>query len=282
MLKRILLIVSLLLLISAAAWWNLTRQRNISEQSETLQRKTEYSLNVVSGKKYAVNDPKALSFAIRDQTGKTLASFDNTYEKPMHLIVVRKDRTQYQHLHPELDTTSGSFTIPDFRFPTDGEYRIIADFTPSTSLADADGVKAPVTHYQDVEVGDISRYAPISVGDEQTSDTDGEVELSLFAVPNDGGGEGYLAETINPVAMTVRKNGRDYADFENYLGARGHLTVLGPDLEFVRARPSIDSTEKTYIFGYNMQFPKKGMYRLFMQLDDQGTIRSFELTIPVK
>ena len=48
--------------------------------------------------------------------------------KQMHVIVVRKDLTGYQHVHPEL-ITDGRWIV-DVDFATAGTWRLIADVTP--------------------------------------------------------------------------------------------------------------------------------------------------------
>jgi len=38
----------------------------------------------------------------------------------MHIIVVRKDLANFQHVHPKYDPATGKFTFTDLMFPSDG------------------------------------------------------------------------------------------------------------------------------------------------------------------
>ncbi len=252
-------------------------------QGQNTNTSATYTLNLTSGNNYPVVQNAELSYSIRDQNNKELKDFEVVHEKIMHMIIVRKDRTNFQHVHPEFDKARGLFTLSNFKFPTDGEYRVFADFTPSSSQPGADGTKPPTTLYKDVQVGDSSKYQPTPVGDTKLSGSDGDITTRLFEVPNDGGGSGgYLANITNSLAIAVTKNGQNYQDFDNYLGARGHMVVLGPDLEFVHAHPSTDGSSKSYIMGFYVDFPKPGTYKAFLQILDKGVVRTTDFTISAR
>ena len=44
-----------------------------------------------------------VAFTIRDVTGVPVTEFDVEHEKRLHLIVVRRDQTGFQHVHPVMD-----------------------------------------------------------------------------------------------------------------------------------------------------------------------------------
>ena len=67
----------------------------------------------------ALRDHRRVRRAVRD--------FDVTHERRMHLIVVRRDLTGFQHLHPEQDA-DGRWSTP-VTLPEAGSYRVLADFT---------------------------------------------------------------------------------------------------------------------------------------------------------
>src|SRR5919112_2060826 len=67
-----------------------------------------------------------LRFRILD-AGAPVRDFDVEHERRMHLIVVRRDGSGFQHLHPELaedGTWSTQLTLADA-----GAYRVFADFS---------------------------------------------------------------------------------------------------------------------------------------------------------
>ncbi|MDN5861240.1 MAG: hypothetical protein L0H84_21770, partial [Pseudonocardia sp.] len=61
--------------------------------------------------------------------GHPVTAFDVAHDKRMHLIVVRRDGSGYQHVHPE-PAADGTWTVA-FAAPAAGSYRAFADFTPS-------------------------------------------------------------------------------------------------------------------------------------------------------
>jgi hypothetical protein len=61
------------------------------------------------------------AFSIIDEQGNTLKDFATVHEKQMHFIVVRKDLQQFQHIHPDFDASTGTFTQKDLILPTDGD-----------------------------------------------------------------------------------------------------------------------------------------------------------------
>ena len=68
-----------------------------------------------------------LVFRITDPGGRTVRAFDVEHTKRMHLVVVRRDMTGFQHLHPT-QRPDGAWTVPvTLRDP--GSYRVFADFS---------------------------------------------------------------------------------------------------------------------------------------------------------
>ena len=66
------------------------------------------------------------SFRILGSDGESVREFEIEHTKRMHLIVVRRDLTGFQHLHPKLDA-NGTWHTP-LRIPEAGSYRVFADF----------------------------------------------------------------------------------------------------------------------------------------------------------
>src|SRR5262245_59141674 len=125
------------------------------------------------------NQPTELSFAINGANGP-VEDFEVTHEKRMHLIVVRRDGTGFQHLHPEFDdgTWRTNVTLPDA-----GAYRVYADFSRQGEAH---------TLAADLTVDGQAEYAPFPQPS-STDTTDGyTVELQPnghnldFAITKDG------------------------------------------------------------------------------------------------
>jgi len=70
-----------------------------------------------------------LAFTVFGPDGRPVTAYDEQHERDLHLIVVRRDLTGYQHVHPRLDVTTGRWTTRVDLLP--GAWRLLADFWPS-------------------------------------------------------------------------------------------------------------------------------------------------------
>lgn len=242
-----------------------------------------YKLNLISGKQYLANKAQMLHFNIEDQDGKVVKDFDTVHEKQLHLIVVRKDRTNFQHVHPTLDQASGMFMIEPFTFPTDGDYRVYADFTPSTAGKDEMGMKTAYTPYQDVTVGYATKYTPEQLSSDKTTSSSNGFDTTISQLEGDSADTGFYAKTITNLRVAVNKNGTPYTNLQPYLGALGHMVILGPDLEFIHAHPLTESTaDQTGQIVFQVTFPKAGLYKLYVQTQANDQVNTTDYNLNVK
>ena len=143
--------------------------------TQTIQSHRSYCLQSLSSvNNFQPNVPMVYSFRIVDDQGNTVKDLDVVHTKIMHFIVVRKDLAEFQHIHPDFNTSTGVSTLPDLTFPSDGAYRLFADFTPTASQMGPDGMKLTATPFQDVNVGDLKKYQPKSIGTEDKNKTFGQ------------------------------------------------------------------------------------------------------------
>ncbi len=223
------------------------------------------------------NSPTAYSFSIINDLGEILHEFDTVHEKTMHLIVVRKDMNNFQHLHPVFQHT-GLFTLSDLKLPSDGQYRIFADFTPTASQMGADGEKLPVTVYQDVNVGDLAKYKPQSIGaiDEVKTFQGYDIQITNDPQP-------ITADSMNMVSFDIKKDGKPVTNLENYLGALGHSVVLREGtLDFIHAHPlTTSASRQTGRVDFHVNFSTEGEYKLFTQFQHQGQLITSDFVVSV-
>ncbi len=66
---------------------------------------------------------------IQDEKKEPVQNFEINHEKLLHLIVVSKDLSYFDHIHPEYKG-SGEFEIAT-TFPAGGDYKLIADYVPA-------------------------------------------------------------------------------------------------------------------------------------------------------
>ena len=212
---------------------------------------------------------ESLRFRIVDERGGTVREFDTEHEKRMHVIVVRRDLTGFQHLHPE-QVDDGSWRVP-LKLEDAGSYRLFADFSHT---------RKPYTLASDLRVdgnADLRALpAPVS-----TANSDGGHRVRLDAGRARAGEEAALR-------FTITKDG-DAVHTEPYLGAGGHLVALREgDLAFLHVHPNeaghaADAGDEQAAahddsIGFAATFPTQGRYRLFLQFKHEGSIHTVAFT----
>jgi hypothetical protein len=193
-----------------------------------------------------------LRFRILDRRGRTVRRFDVEHTKRMHLVVVRRDLSGFQHLHPR-QAADGSWSVP-LTVRDAGAYRVFADFST--------GDRAH-TLAADLLVDGAVRSHPLPAPAASTA-VDG-MRVTLAGAPSRAGAESDLR-------FSVTRGGRPVA-VDDYLGAKGHLVALRDgDLAFLHVHPDADELR------FMAEFPSAGRYRLFLQFRVDGRVHTAELT----
>ena len=205
----------------------------------------------------------ALRFQIRDEQRRPVTRFAVVHDKPMHLIVVRRDLTGYQHLHPTM-AADGTWSVP-LTLPAAGVWRAYADFT---AVAD-DGRQTAVT--LGVDLAAPGGYAPRPLPAPATSTTVDGFTVDYQGTPKAG-------ETL-PVRFSIRSGGVPAA-LETYLGAYGHLVALREgDLGYLHVHPGPQAEPGTVTFWVTA--PGPGRYRMFLDFQVAGVVRTAAFTVTV-
>ena len=211
------------------------------------------------GLRLVIEDPRRVAqsgrlvFKIVDEDGATVRDFDVEHDRRMHLIVVRRDLSGFQHLHPE-QTADGAWEVP-LRLAEAGSYRLFADFS-TDGRAHTLGI--------DLNVDGPFEARPLPPAT-TTAVTESGYEVRLA----DGGDE---------VRFTVFKDGARVRDIEPYLGARGHLVALRQgDLAFLHVHPESQAAVGADI-RFAVEYPSEGAYRLFLQFKVDGRVHTAAFT----
>ncbi|MDP1625308.1 MAG: hypothetical protein Q8L64_06130 [bacterium] len=230
-----------------------------------------------NGKTYALNAPNSYSFLIVDDQGNTLKDYAITHTKPMHVIAVRKDLAYFQHIHPEFDKATGTFTLADLAFPEDGEYRIFADFAPEKGQMGPMGEPLVVTISDDVNVGSDRGYASRPLGSEERTKVVDGYQINLAKEETLQSGE------ESRLAFNISQNGKPVTDMEEYLGALGHTVVLKEGtLDFIHAHPVEDvDVKQTGAVNFLVSFPEAGKYKVFSQFQRGGKVFTSDFVVSV-
>jgi hypothetical protein len=174
----------------------------------------------------------------------------------MHLIVIRRDLSGFQHLHPKM-LADGTWVAP-VTLAEGGSYRMFADFSrdgEAQTLASDLRVDGPA------DLRDLPDPAPVAT-------TEG------YEVRLDAG----QARPGKPTTLDFEITRRgEPVETEPYLGAGGHLVALRDgDLAFLHVHP----TEAGHgdAIGFAATFPTEGRYRLFLQFQHEGRVQTVAFT----
>jgi hypothetical protein len=205
---------------------------------------------------------EAYTFRIVDAHGETVRDFALEHGKRLHLIVVRRDLTGYQHLHPT-QQADGRWTVP-LRLAAAGTYRVFADFTPQGGEKTTLGT--------DLLVDGNARYDALPAPSGHAT-IDG-YDIAISGAP--------AAGKMAKLTFTVTRDGRPVTDLQPYLEARGHLVALrGGDLAYLHVHPEDEATPGDRI-SFMTELPTAGRYRLFLQFKHEGRIHTVAFTQEVQ
>lgn len=190
-------------------------------------------------------------FRVLDAQGRPVTEFDVEQGKRMHLVLVSRDLSRHAHLHPDL----------------------AADGTWSTRLTLAPGAYRAV---MDFSAGGERRSLGVDLA------APGELELTALPAP-------ATSVTVDGLRVELERDGNrlSFTAFrgdepvvpEPYLGARGHLVAFrAGDLAYAHVHPAGESGATTT---YDAELPGAGRYRLFLELQVDGKVRTAPFTVEV-
>jgi hypothetical protein len=206
-----------------------------------------------------------LAFQITGPDGRPVTAYTPTHEKPLHLIVVRRDLTSYQHVHPVL-SANGTWRTP-MTFEQPGTYRVLADFLPR-------GRDEPLTLGADLIVPGHQEPAQRLV-ESRTNTVDGyTTQVRGDLKPG----------RLGRLTFTVGRNGEPVRDLQPYLGAYGHVVALrSGDLAYLHVHPAGTPGDGRTAAGptiaFDVEVPSAGTYRLFLDFQHRGAVRTAVFTL---
>lgn len=156
--------------------------------------------------------PITFSYQVIDaDDNQAITDLPLDHERPMHLILVSDDLTQFQHIHPEL-ATDGSYRV-ETTLPVAGTYRLYDEFVHDNQK---------VLDERELIVG-----APSSTGASLTPDT-APKDVNGFTVALNAP-EVIRAEEMTHFSFEVTRNDQPVTDLEPYLGAAAHAAIVTND-----------------------------------------------------
>ncbi|MFJ2085444.1 copper resistance protein CopC [Micromonospora chokoriensis] len=191
--------------------------------------------------------------------------FAVVHDKPLHMIVVGRDLTGYQHVHPTM-APDGTWSVP-LTLAQPGGYRVYADF----SVTATNGAQVPLVLGVDHTVP--GAHTPAALPPAQAQATAGPYAVSMSGTPTVG--------VTAPMQFQVqRAEAAAPVQLERYLGAYGHLVVVREgDLGYVHVHPEQELVDGTVQFW--LTAPSSGRYRAFFDFQVEGKVQTAEYTINV-
>jgi len=239
----------------------------------------------------AAGKPTKLIISIKDANGAVVRDLDLSHEKPLHLIVVSSDLSEFYHVHPESQpegTYSGVQT-----FPNSGHYKLYADFTPPNG--------SQVVETFDLNVTGLARSSLALAPDSTATKTEGGLRITLqFDKPLRSGDEVMLN-----FAIFDERTGTPVTDLERYLGAPAHVVIISGDTNnYLHVHPTekgkvnhdtmagtkgmegMDHSKAAQANGEkspisseisaHTKFPRRGLYKVWAQFQRGGRV----ITVP--
>ncbi|MEV4845964.1 copper resistance protein CopC [Micromonospora matsumotoense] len=199
-------------------------------------------------------------FRIVGTDGQPATRFAVVHDKQLHLVVVGRDLSGYQHLHPTM-AADGTWTVP-LTLARPGGYRIYADF----SVTAADGSTVPLVLGVDHQVP--GAHTPVPLPPAAPRSTAGPFTVTMTGTPTVG----------VTVPLSFRPDGVEPARLERYLGAYGHLVVVREgDLGYVHVHPEQELVDGTVRFW--LTAPSAGRYRAFFDFQVDGKVHTAQYTL---
>lgn len=261
--KRLLLTGLLTIFLAAcgtnASWEDEEKTIEVSDRIVTDDVKVEWEL-----------DENQASKIIRlhiTNNEKPINDFEINHEKLLHLIIVSKDLSYFNHVHPEYKG-EGVFEIKN-EFPAGGEYRMVADFKPTneSSMSKMEWVKVE---------GEAVQPEAITVDVNLEKMIDGKKIILEFDPQLEAGVESTLKFTL-----TDESTGQPISDLEPYLGSIGHVVVFSEDGERYLHVHALDNQGSGPEALFETNFSESGIYKIWGQFQKDGEVFTVPFVVNV-
>jgi hypothetical protein len=209
--------------------------------------------------RFTAGEYENFRFNVFSSNGSPVTDFAQRGDRKMDLFVVRRDLTGYQHLYPVMDP-DGTWTAP-LQLEEPGNYHGFAVFFPGTA-------KSPVTLGVDLDAPGLVEPGPISKVS-TVADVDG------YSVVRTGD---LNAGSISRVWMHVMRDNLPVMDLDPMLGAGGRLVILREgDLANLHVHP-VEGPRQNTTIDFDADVPTAGYYRMFLEFQHHGRLRTVEFT----
>lgn len=200
---------------------------------------------------------KEMTISLQDQQGNAVEELEVNHEKLLHLIVVDDHLEKYVHLHPE-QTGPGTFKI-NHSLPK-GSYKAFIDIKPKTLSYAVNPISFTIGEQKK------DHAHPQLTADAVLEQKVDDYKVTLHPSELKAGQD---------VALTFDLHGKQP---EPYLGAQGHVVILDESGEkYLHVHPA---NNKDTIF--ETSFDESGLYKIWAEFKQDGTVRVFPFVVEVR
>lgn len=223
----------------------------------------EYPVELrISPRRLRPGAPAELRFRVLHPANrKPVARLVEMHEKLFHLFLISQDLTHFAHEHPD-PQPDGSLTYRAV-FPAPGAYRLVCDFFPEG------GTPQLVT--KTVIVPGTRPWVTALKPDTSPRQVNGvEFRLTTEPVTPLAGKKTFLFFELSGLSK-----------LEPFLGSWAHMLLASADLiDLVHLHPVI--AEGGPKMQFNVIFPRAGVHRVWIQVQDAGRVLTAAFDVPVK
>jgi uncharacterized membrane protein len=160
-----------------------------------------------------------LDFQVREKkSGRLQSDLEIVHEYPLHLMIVSRDLSYFDHVHP-LPQPDGSYRL-EHTFPFGGEFILFADCTPKG--AEVQSFRIPLQVH-----GEPPPNPPKLEETTYQTMKAGPRDVLLFTKP-------VILSPGHPTNLKflLFENDRGISDLEMFLGCFGHCVIISEDTQF--------------------------------------------------
>ena len=205
------------------------------------------------------------SFQLFDtENQKTIQDTDltETHTKILHMIVFDSSLNEFNHVHPEFN---GTVWNTQFNLPRNGVYFVWAQGMLKDGTEFSSYAKAQV-------IGGEAELTPVNLGDHRkNSDRSTVIELDSTKL---------RAGKMTMMNFKATRDDGKVPLITPYLGAMAHVIAASPDGdELIHVHPMEGGQPNTGMV--HATFPTEGDYRIWIQLIDNGELKTIPLSVTV-
>ncbi|MBN4061756.1 hypothetical protein JYU20_00985 [Bacteroidales bacterium AH-315-I05] len=230
---------------------------------------------------FAAGGSAELSFTPKKEGDESaLVPLDIHHEKKIHLMILSTDLSYFEHIHPQYNGQEylikvigkdESFTkergLNETEFTEGGDYIMYLDYVPAGAAGHLDKIPLTVS-------GPERTNTPL--GNQRLVWENDEYQVELSADKD------LTVNTSIQLKIHITKDGKGVTDLDKYLGALAHMVVLSEDTEeYLHVHPMESATNGPDVM-LNTNFPKAGKYKVFMQFNHNGKVRTTDFVVEVK